>query len=157
MNKRESTMVDKLDFSNVPVFSEKAIKIKMNKKSKIGTKINKYNKDTEINYYMREKKIKKAEEKGYYSLKSFQEVYEKQILISYPYFFKYFKLYPSILAYLIKEQIIEVYESKNKDNETGKSMKSYRVPFNQSKNLIKFIKNNFLSEYQRNVFIKKIN
>ena len=107
MNKRESTMVDKLDFSNVPVFSEKAIKIKMNKKSKIGTKINKYNKDTEINYYMREKKIKKAEEKGFNSLKSFQEVYEKQILISYPYFFKYFKLYPSILAYLIKEQIIE--------------------------------------------------
>lgn len=156
-NKRVKKLTQKVDISNVPVFTEKAIKVKMNKKSKIGTKLNKYDKDTEVNYYEREKKIKRAETLGYYSLKSFTEVYKKQILVSYPYFFKYFTMYPSLLAYLVKENMIEVYENEDKNKTDKKTLKSYRVPVKQVKKLIKFVKNNFLSEYQRNVFIKKIN
>lgn len=155
--KEKSKLNNKIDFSNVPAFTEKAIKTKMNKKSKIGNKINKFDKENDLNYYQRDKLVEKAKKKGYFSLYSFVNVYKRQILVSYPYYFKYFNLYPSILSSLIQKGIIEVYENDNKNNlEVDNTLKSYRIPFDKADELVQFTRKYLLSEYQRNVFIKKI-
>lgn len=155
----KNKLTEKVDISNIPAFTEKSIKNKMNKKSRIGNKINKYNKDLDVNYYERNKMIEKANKNGYYSLSLFTKVYKRQVLVSYSYYFKYFNLYPQFLSYLVKNGIIEIYENPAKNlecNENKKFFRSYRIPLNKVDEMIKFTRKNLLSEYQINVFIKKI-
>lgn len=119
----------------------------------IGKKLNKLN---NVNYITDKKRIKllnNAKNNGFYMLNGFADCYRKSIKISYVTLYRRIYSNKDLLKTLISLGYIEIYKSKNLiDIKTLSESNSYlkvKVFYDKRFEFIKFIRENFLTEFQR--------
>lgn len=155
---RELTAKDKdllfLDYNDV--IQDQYIKKFCKKEFKsehIGKKLNKRNDIIFISDEKRKKLFKNAKSNGFFMLNGFADTYRKSIKISYVTLYRRIYSNKDLLKTLIDKKYIEVYHSKKEyDIVTLTDKVKYlkvKVFFDKRFEFIKFIKDNFLTEFQK--------
>lgn len=152
-----------IDYSNVTI-NENVIKTKTtkatNRKSKIGSKFNKYDLDILLPKKDRMKIYRKAKKDRRFSLHAFCDLYRPYTFASYEFVNKALKpkegeVVNELAALLINLGIIEIKINKEKVEQGLVTRPKYYVKWGKQKDLCRIIKNHLVNDYQRQKFLSR--